>query len=201
MYPEVSGMTNESTQQVVNTKIQELLNQDIIRFKEEVSQTEERNSTLPLPTQVEGFINELYITYKITQANNAIVSAMFPVMNFQAGADHPNNYNQVFNYDVMKNKQIVLSDLFQKDSNYLEVLSKMSREQLSTRFSDNPYASDFINEGTKPTEANFSLFTIGENELMLIFNPYQVAPYYAGTQIVKIPYSQLQPILNPSYSK
>jgi hypothetical protein len=197
-YPQFSGLTNQAAETAMNAAIKKQINADIANFRKEVTSTEQELQNLP--SHFQEVINEFYITYKLPHVNNDAVSVSFTVMDYQAGMNHPNNYNEVFNYDLNKNKEIMLSDIFKPGSDYLTALSKLSREQLQVKFKNNPYAPEFIIEGTKPDTKNFSLFALGKDSLYIIFNPYQVAPYYEGTQIVKIPYAALKDIINREYT-
>lgn len=64
-----------------------------------------------------------------------------------------------------------------------------------------PNANNFISQGTKPVADNFDLFTLAPDGLTIIFNPAQVAPDFAGTRTVTIPYSQLNGLWNPQYGQ
>lgn len=195
-YPSFSGLSDTATESVINSQIQKQMESEVTSFKQEVDQTEQNLGNVP--QSIQEAINEFYITFDVVRADDQIVSVQFKVMDYQAGMDHPNNYNLVFNYDVIGKKQITNAALFAPNADYLSVLSTTTKDLLIKRFSDNPYAGDFINEGTAPTTDNFKLFTIGPRELNVIFDPYQVAPYYEGTQIVSLPFNTIRPILNPS---
>jgi hypothetical protein len=171
------------------------MNQNIAQFQQAIQTTDQ--SSLPKP--LENFVNEFYTKYELARVDNTIVSVRFSIMDFQVGMNHPNNYDQVFNYAVKKDKQLQLEDLFKPESNYLMVLSTIAKKQLVDRFKANPYAGDFINVGTKPEAENFEKFNISQNNLVITFNPYQVAPYYAGVQTVRIPLASLKDILNPNF--
>jgi hypothetical protein len=57
----------------------------------------------------------------------------------------------------------------------------------------------FITDGTTPNDANFANFFVDNNTLVILFAPYQVAPYAAGPQTLRIPFSQLSGILKAEY--
>ena len=192
-YPQISGLSNTKTQQKINEVIRKDMNQHIAEFQEAIQTSDQ--SALPKP--FENFVNEFYTKYELARVDNSIVSIRFSIMDFRVGMDHPNNYDQVFNYDVKKEKQIQLADVFKPNSKYLVKLSDLTKEQLTERFKSNPYAGDFISRGTKPEGKNFELFNISQNNLVITFNPYQVAPYYAGAQTVRIPIPRLKDILRP----
>lgn len=197
-YPSFSGLTDVTAEKAVNDAIVKQMQDGVTSFKQEVGTTEQ--GLVNAPEVFATAINEYYVTYTIARADDKIISVQFEIMDYQAGMDHPNNYNAVFNYDVTTKRMLTATDVFQANSDYLNILSSQSKTQLATRFKDNPYAGDFITTGTAPDTKNFSLFTLGTGTLNIIFDPYQVAPYYAGTQTVAIPYAALKSVFTPSFS-
>ncbi len=83
-------------------------------------------------------------------------------------------------------------------SPYLDKLSSISRAELPAVIG--PSAdTDFIKQGTTATEASFASFFFDNSEFVLLFPPYQVAPYAAGPQTLRIPRSELEDILKSDY--
>lgn len=127
------------------------------------------------------------------------VSYLFTIVEDTLGA-HPNAYYKSFTFDENIGKQLSLSDLFLPDSNYLSILSTLSRKSLVKQLGANGNETDFIDPGTTPTADNFATFAIDGNNLVLFFPPYQVAAYAFGPQSVRIPLSQLSNVLKSVYS-
>ena len=50
---------------------------------------------------------------------------------------------------------------------------------------------DMMLDGTTPIKNNFKNFVFTSNGLMLIFERYQIAPYYFGEYNITIPYQQI----------
>jgi hypothetical protein len=69
----------------------------------------------------------LEISYEIAQANSEFVSALVRYGGYQGGA-HGYENTVSFNYDVVNQKIMSLSDLFPEDANYLETLSSFSKQ-------------------------------------------------------------------------
>ena len=152
---------------------------------------------------IPGFENaksELKISYAMGLANSRIFSSQFQIMENFPGMAHPNNYNEVLNYDLQTASMIQLSSLFKPKSNYLQTLSELAGKDLLEQEKENPSAADFISEGTTPTEDSFDLFLLNKDSLELIFNPATVAPDYFGTMKVSITYDQLRSLLNVEFS-
>jgi hypothetical protein len=121
-----------------------------------------------------------------------LVSVSVSMHDYMVGAAHPNTHSVSFNYDLTDKKMLSLSDLFQPGADYLSLLSKTSLTELKK----NPDLMIF-EEGAAPKEENFNNWNITADGLQLTFDPYQVGPYAAGTQVVTIPYTTLKDILSP----
>jgi hypothetical protein len=55
----------------------------------------------------------------------------------------------------------------------------------------------WIEEGAGPNGDNFARWALVEEGLILFFDPYQVAPYAAGPQVVTIPRAALAGVAAP----
>lgn len=183
-YPQIEGI---EVGKDMNTKVTALVEKMTNAFKKTVAQA------TPLVIDGETLPSGLTIRYKTDQVSPEVVSIELLVSDYQSGAAHPNNYTKVFNYDVAQKREIQLSDLFTKESNYLKTLSTIAKEQITAQLQKDGMSGDeqMITDGTQPTAENFQLFAIRPNSLILIFDPYQVAPYVAGTRKVTIPAEQL----------
>ncbi len=121
--------------------------------------------------------------------NNGLVSIQFTMSEYHAGAAHPLPYTLVLNYDFEQGRVLELSDLFQPGSDHLALVSEKSLEQLEDAgVMDAP-------DGAAPLEDNYRNWNLRENGLVVTFDPYQVAAYAAGYQIVVLDYADLAPIL------
>lgn len=146
----------------------------------------------------EGSFYELSDT--VLYRDSKIVSTLFYEFSYFAGAAHPNNYNFSFNYDLKKNREIKLSDLFKGD--YLNKLSQISIDEISKIKKEyapdyDPKNDDMLIWGTGPDEKNFKAFNITKEFFQITFPTYQAASYAEGPQTVEIPYSRLKEIIIP----
>ena len=143
-----------------------------------------------LPDTAEKF--PLEISYEIAQANSEFVSALVRYGGYQGGA-HGYQNTVSFNYDVVNQKIMSLSDLFPEDANYLETLSSFSKANLTDLFTSkegtqlDEFFQDMIDAGTAPTLENYQVFTFTNDMLTIYFGEYQVAPYVYGPQKVEFP--------------
>lgn len=132
-------------------------------------------------------------------ANYTVISQMgdlwslkFDFSGYADGAAHPYQYSLTFNYDLEQGNKLSFSDLFPKDSNYLEIIARYSVVELSKR--DIGFYGGF-QQGAEPTPENYSNWNIAQDGIMITFDEYQVAPYAAGPQTVIVPYRELASII------
>ena len=143
-----------------------------------------------IKTNIDAFIQEststiqnlpysLYIYYDEYETQEYI-SYVFYNSLFTGGA-HPNNTIYTINYDKTKNKIVTIHDLVEKNPNLLHLFSRESRRVLQNKkeFQD-LNVSQMLIEGTIPNENNFRNFVFTPNGILLLFEQYQVAPYYMG---------------------
>jgi hypothetical protein len=131
------------------------------------------------------------------RVGGATVSYVYTIYVDTLGA-HPNAFYRTFTFDLATGKELAISDLFVAKSDYLKRLSAIAEFELSKSLGD-MMDIEYIRQGVTPEALNFQSFAIEDGNLILIFPPYQVAPYVAGTQQVSVPLSQLSEILKPEY--
>ena len=136
--------------------------------------------------------------FQIRLATDDLISVEFTQGQYEAGAAHPNSITTVLNYDVKNGKKLALADLFNANSKYLGVIAdyciKDLKEQ-SKRDKDAMLEDDQIQDGAGARADNYKAWTITRKGLLIVFDPYQVAPYAAGPQQVMVPYAALKPIV------
>lgn len=135
-------------------------------------------------------------SYEETLGRNA-VSYAYTLFVDTLGA-HPNTFYRTFTFDLATGAELDIADLFIPRSDYLKRLSAISQFELAKTLGE--FADvEYIAQGTVPDALNFQSFVMDGDALVLLFPPYQVAPYAAGPQSVTIPLSQLADILKPEY--
>lgn len=111
---------------------------------------------------------------------------------------HPNTFYRTFTFDRATGEELEIDDLFVPRADYLTRLSAIAEFELARSLGE--FANlEYIRQGVAKDPINFQSFAIEGEDLILIFPPYQVAPYAAGTQTVRIPLEQLAEILRPEY--
>jgi hypothetical protein len=132
-----------------------------------------------------------------TYASPSTLSYVFVIYEDTMGA-HPNAYYRTFTFDKQSDEELLISDLF-FSSNYLEKLSEDSRTQIAERLGGDGVVTEYLESGTTPDAPNFQHFYLDEDELVIIFPPYQVGPWAIGTQEARFERSTLRDHLIPTY--
>lgn len=123
------------------------------------------------------------------------VSYVYLVYQDTLGA-HPNAYYSTFTFDAQGNR-LELADLFASGTRYLDQLSSLAYAgvvaELTSRGGEAPGEDqlDTIRMGTAPSPEALQFFYVSGNTLHLLFPPYQVAAYAAGSFDISIPLSSL----------
>ncbi len=174
-YPLITGSDNAVLAETVNQEIKKHI--EVFKTNFELAEGE-----------LEGHIkNSLTMTYINEFGSDEILSIYFDVYEYYSGAAHGLSYVVPFNYDLVNQEVIYLSDMF-NGTDYLNVLSKYSQDEFM-RFET--MDDTWVKEGTAPDEYNFDSFTFSKTGLVFYFDPYQVASYADGVQQVSIPYNVL----------
>ncbi len=124
-----------------------------------------------------------------------IVSLRLDVGGYVAGAAHPYSFSRTVNYDLQANRELALADLFRPDEDYLTTIADYSRTELEN--------TDFFagfESGADPIEEDYRSWNWSAEtpSLVITFDPYQVGPYAAGPQEIKIPIDNLNGLLDPA---
>lgn len=117
---------------------------------------------------------------------------------YGAGAAHPNMNFQTFCFLLDPIVRIDnLAEVFEEASHALATIQFLAREQLSASLSaDGAMQDDWLMRGTKEW-LDFRNFAFNSDGLQLYFDPYQVASYASGPQIVDIPFDAVKRLMKP----
>lgn len=185
-YPEFQNLGDSNRQSAANNLIKQKVEQSINSFK---------NAVKEVTDEIPNVKSEMKIEYEAIYLNPSLASIKISEYTYIEGAAHPIGIYWPFNYNFRDNKEIVLADLFNPGSNYLSILSDVSRESLKNQLKES-YDPESVEFGTSPTSENFSVFFLDKDKLTIIFNVYAVAGYAAGSQTVEIPYDKLTEVIN-----
>lgn len=175
----------------INNSIDTTVDGIINDFKKQVSENHEKT--------FHGHVSSLSITSNAWISNGSFLSSEMMVSSYIAGMAHPMTIITTFNMTDASAAPVTLGNLFKSNSDYLKFVSNYCITELKA-FAEKEGDSginDMITSGAAPDAQNFSEWSIKNDSLNIIFNPYQVAPYAFGIQRVPIPLSNLLPMLDP----
>ena len=193
-YPVIQNIPSSKA---LNQEIKRAMDNIAQALNERLSENQPLNPIPDLPLTVDS--NYLDIDYKIFSVTNNIFSIRFSIYTNFYGSAHPLTTFQSLNYDIKQGKVLSLNDIF-KSGDYLQFLSTYSKNALTHKLSkavSTPTQPDA--EGIKPIAANFQIWNMTSNGLLLTFPPYQVAAYVFGPQEIVIPYSAIKNRLRSDY--
>lgn len=144
----------------------------------------------------QGRKETLQITYRVA-ASPHTVSYIFTIYQDTLGA-HGNTFFRAGTFNMKTGAPLALANIFLPGAAYLDTLSSISRAKLPGIIGQGADMT-FIKNGTEPKAENFQSFYLDAKNFVILFAPYEVAPYSSGPQTLRIPLSQLSSILKPEY--
>lgn len=146
----------------------------------------------------------LVVTYEPSLISPRLVSLSFPVSSSLQGAANPNQYRLSFNFDIARRAALTLTDLFTDQDAGLRKLSAVAVRELTDQARSEGRLDDArarqIVEGASPVSENFRTFTFEDGAMVFWFSPSQVGPASEGEQSVRIPLTELAPLLREEIS-
>lgn len=191
MYPQLDGMKDMNIQKKINKEIFKTVTNDLEVFRNDMKEWDLSN----IPADFASELDYNFTAYLIT---DEVYSFAFEIYSYYAGAAHPNHWSKSFNFDIKNGRLITIKDLFKPHSKYIEKVSSYCIEDLKMQGRQGGYEFDeeMLISGAGPKDSNYINFNILQKGLQITFDPYQVAPYAAGTQYVTIPYKNLYEIID-----
>lgn len=182
-YPQFKGVES-----AFNRKISGLIDGEIDTFKKSSKDNwEARRATTPpsnpLPENPDTPF-DFIASWTPTQLNNQYLSFVLNIYYFSGGA-HGITEVDAFNYDIVKKKEIAITDFLNSPQPSLKKLSELAAQQITSQIQSSGAEIDdnlkqMIQQGTQPTEDNYKNFNFSYNSLIIYFEQYQVAPGYIG---------------------
>ncbi|MBE6072076.1 MAG: DUF3298 and DUF4163 domain-containing protein [Clostridium butyricum] len=177
-----------------NKKLQNDLNEKFMAEGKEIYE----NLIKEIPDIAEGY-KYVGVDYKIKSETDSILSIESSKIEVQASG-----YETKKHYVIDKEKQIVLTlPLMFKDSSYVDVISKNIKDQMRQQMKNDEGKIYFIDSEKELNEYDFKkinenqdFYINSDNELVICFNEYEVAPGYMGTVEFIIPKDIVQQLKN-----
>ena len=190
-FPHTLLASNPTLAKEANAVIAAFVNDQINEFKSDVDD-------VLVPDTSKDASSEFTMRWVPEMVSPTIISLRFDYSKYISGAAHPNTQSRVLNYDLKRHLLLPTQALFASSTQALPFLSQYSRSALSTILADESVA-EFdaqTKPGTEPVSDNFEEVAITKTGLLVIFNPYQVAPYARGTVQVEIPLGDLTNLIS-----
>lgn len=169
-----------SKYRVLDNEIKRIIYMYIMEFKETINEDVNRNNYYYLDINYDEYQYKDYISY------------VFYIESYLGGA-HPDHGIVTINYNKTGNKIIDIEDLIKLDNDFLNKISRLSRMKLLSdeKFISNDYIKDFFLKGTEPKTDNYKKFVFTDTGIKILFNYYQIAPYYYGDSEIIVPYKDI----------
>ncbi|WP_352418464.1 DUF3298 domain-containing protein [Proteiniborus sp.] len=168
LYPMVYGLENPEVQKEINDEIYDLM----LDIAAELRRPD-------LLTNITG-------SYEI-KANQRDLLSLTLVQLGDFGGAHPMTIIKALNIDVFTAEIYQLEDLFEPNSDYIERLSNMVKEQIAER--EILIINEF--ESISPQQDYYLV----DNNLIIFFQLYEITPYAFGFPYFPIPIYKLEDII------
>ena len=171
-YPEIAGMSDPRIQQQVNQRLREM--------------------SLVKPVEPDEQLDYSYTgDFLIAFYQGQLLVLELTGYNFPFGAAHGMPTKVYAHVDLVTGQFYQLPDLFKPNSDYVKVLSNIIAEQIKT----NPEYSYVFPDSYKGIQPN-QPFYVTADALHIYFEPYEIAPYAAGFPTFRIPFTEIESIIN-----
>jgi hypothetical protein len=99
-------------------------------------------------------------------------------------------------FDIDKKKELSLTDLFQQDSKFIDIIKQEIKRQI-----DQDSGKFFPDAAALVDKATTFKFFLEPEHIVLYYPLYEIAPYASGIQTFRIPYTLLENDLKSNYRK
>ncbi len=179
-YYTVSAAYPVTNDTVINNYFQSFVNDSIAQFKDDISWAAPTPGSAAPSTPPALSLSIKYTEHKTVRADNFV----FSTTTYTDGA-HGLESTKTFSFSPT-GQQVAVASLFSNGLDGLKTIAPYVKAQLV----HSPGAdATMIDAGTAPTVDNYQSFTIEDDGIIFIFDPYQVAPYAVGQQSVRVPLS------------
>lgn len=129
---------------------------------------------------------EVATMYSIQNQKCPYLSFYIDYYQFTGGA-HGITTRKTYNYDLNRNKELSLKDLFKEGYNYKDVINREINNQIQKN-KDNYFTDKNGFKGISDSQA----FTFDDKEITIYFQQYEIAPYVTGIPSFNIPKNLLK---------
>ncbi|WP_027623066.1 PdaC/SigV domain-containing protein [Clostridium lundense] len=168
-------------------KVQDKINVDLEKASMEYKSTVESEAEF---AKKEGYFNNnfsIHSDYKIHYNKGNLLSITISSYIYTGGA-HGMTYVTNFNIDTKSGENVSLKDFFSPNENYVDIINKAVRDKIAS--TPNYYFEDIVQrfKGILPDQP----FYIENDNVVVYFGLYELAPYAAGIQEFKVPFKSFK---------
>lgn len=130
----------------------------------------------------------IWTEQNITLNDMGVFSLWYDVYAYQDRAAHGLTIRDSATYDMLTGRAYQLANLFAPNSNYIQRLSAIIKQQIAE--AELPLIKEF--QQISPNEG----FYMTRDDLVIYFQTYQYTPYFVGIPEFRIPYQSIADILS-----
>lgn len=188
-YPQFS-----KTDDAFNSKIKTLITDKIDAFKKDAKDYWDARKATAGPGEVvpdnPEAPFEFISKWTPVQINDKYISFVIDIYYFSGGA-HGINEIKAFNYDIGNKKEITVNDFLNSSPINLQKVASLASKDVKSQLQAKDVEIDqsveqMIDAGTKATAENFANFNFKDDEMIIYFQQYQVAPGAYGPITVNL---------------
>lgn len=170
----------------------EVFNDAVLQY---ISDSKENYLTSMKKNKDTDAMGELNISLETFPYREHYYSFVLTKMLYVGGANHEVS-TKTFFINNETGEQITIQTLLQNDENNLSTLAVNVRKDLQKNLQlKDELFNDELLKATEPKWSNFNRFAIVDDSLQIYFDEYEIASGAAGTPIVKLPLSLINPLL------
>lgn len=187
---DASGQKNDKATKALNDNVKQYTNKIIQQYKADVKATDGEGK--------EAVLSD----YKVITNNSRLFSLKIETTITSGSSD---TVVKIYHIDKLTGKSVTLKDIFQKDTNYLSILTKEIKRQMREQMAKDEQISYSIDDTDIPEDnwqglTNDADFYMNNNgELTFLFDKYEVAPGYMGSPAFTIPTDVVKDIIRSEY--
>ncbi|MES2224931.1 MAG: DUF3298 domain-containing protein [Patescibacteria group bacterium] len=170
---------------VISQYFKDFIDDNIKQFKEDTAWAEGDGADIAPAEASSLSLNISYTQEKSSNADNYV----FSIATYTGGA-HGLSATKTFSFSPT-GQVINLSSLFTNQDKGLKAVAAYVQQELKSRPNADLTA---IEAGTEARAENFQNFVVTDKGITFTFDPYQVAPYSAGTVTVSVPASAFKSV-------
>ena len=179
VFPLVQGIKDKQVEEKINQTIQK----DVLNFKEMLQTESEKYLQGAKEEGWEIRKYEAFAYYIVHYQKGDLLSLSVFYYSYTLGA-HGHTLQHAYNFHLLNGEGIILSDILKKKKDYVDIINQETKRQIE--LNPQKYFSEWSVFQSISEEQPFYLI---EDEIVVYFGLYEIAPYASGIRYFKIPYS------------